>query len=70
MTVPQPVTAPDDAWTVDERSLELFTEQLKGPPGDRVWHELRREAERLALVPGFEPTGVGAALNDRREGGP
>ena len=54
MTVPQPVTAPDDAWTVDERSLELFTEQLKGPPGDRAWHELRGEAERLALVPGFE----------------
>src|SRR5881409_3623926 len=54
MTLPNPLPQPDDAWTVDERSLELFTEQLKGPPGDRVWHELRREAERLALVPGFE----------------
>jgi SNF2 family DNA or RNA helicase len=39
---------------VDERSLELFTEQLQRPPAARAWHELRRDAERLALVPGFD----------------
>jgi len=39
---------------VDERSLQLFTEQLARPPADRAWHELRRDAERIALVPGFD----------------
>ena len=39
---------------MDERSLQLFTEQLKGPPAERAWHELRRDAERIALVPGFD----------------
>jgi len=39
---------------VDERSLHLFTEQLARPPADRAWHELRRDAERIALVPGFD----------------
>jgi SNF2 family DNA or RNA helicase len=49
----RPVVA-DDSWAVDERSLKLFTEQLQGPPAERAWHELRREAERIALVPGFD----------------
>jgi SNF2 family DNA or RNA helicase len=44
----------DETWTVDERSLKLFAEQLKGPPTDRAWYDLRREAERIALVPGFD----------------
>jgi len=47
-------SAPDDTWAVDDRSLQLFVEQLKAPPADRAWYELRRDAERLALVPGFD----------------
>ena len=49
-----PTTLPDDSWSIDERSLGLFTEQLKGPPAERAWYELRRDAERIALVPGFD----------------
>src|SRR5436309_534536 len=45
---------PDETWAVDERSLKLFAEQLKAPPTDRAWYDLRREAERIALVPGFD----------------
>jgi len=52
VTAPAPL--PDDSWAVDERSLKLFTEQLQGPPAERAWHDLRREAERIALVPGFD----------------
>src|SRR5438094_5244643 len=52
--VTAPETKPDDSWAVDERSLNLFAEQLKGPPTDRAWYDLRREAERIALVPGFD----------------
>ncbi len=44
----------EDVWSVDEGSLAAFAEQLRGPPADRAWYELRREAERIALVPGFE----------------
>jgi SNF2 family DNA or RNA helicase len=44
----------DDSWAVDERSLQLFVEQLRQPPAARAWYDLRREAERLALVPGFD----------------
>ena len=44
----------DESWTVDERSLQLFAEQLRHPAAERAWYELRREAERIALVPGFE----------------
>ena len=54
MTLPDPHPLPDDAWAVDERSLTLFVEKLKEPPADRAWYELRREAERIALVPGFD----------------
>jgi len=49
-----PSAPPDETWAVDERSLKLFAEQLKGPPTDRAWYDLRREAERIALVPGFD----------------
>jgi len=49
-----PTVPPDDSWAIDERSLQLFTEQLQRPPTGRAWHELRRDAERLALVPGFD----------------
>jgi SNF2 family DNA or RNA helicase len=52
VTVPE--TQPDDSWAVDERSLKLFAAQLQGPPAERAWYDLRREAERIALVPGFD----------------
>jgi SNF2 family DNA or RNA helicase len=52
VTLPQPLR--DDSWTVDERSLKLFADQLKEPPAGRDWYELRRDAERIALVPGFD----------------
>src|SRR6266545_1840836 len=48
---------PDSAvqvWSVDERSLDLFAKQLDAPPAPRAWYELRREAEHVALVPGFD----------------
>src|SRR5207245_266061 len=54
MTLPNPLPQPDASWVVDERSLTLFTEQLQGPPAERAWHALRREAERIALAPGFD----------------
>ena len=54
MTLPDPHPLPDDAWAVDERSLTLFVAALKEPPAERAWYELRREAERIALVPGFD----------------
>src|SRR5436189_972808 len=48
---------PDPAvpvWSVDERSLDLFAKQLDAPSAPRAWYELRREAEHVALVPGFD----------------
>ena len=45
---------PDASWAVDERSLKAFADQLKQPPAGRDWYELRRDAERIALVPGFD----------------
>src|SRR5258708_28290821 len=45
---------PADLWSVDERSLDLFAKQLDAPPAPRAWYELRREAEHVALVPGFD----------------
>ena len=44
----------DDLWTVDERALADFTRQLEQSPSSREWAELRREAERIALAPGFD----------------
>src|SRR5438128_11675947 len=54
MTLPNPLPQPDASWVVDERSLALFVDALKEPPAERAWYELRREAERIALVPGFD----------------
>ena len=45
---------PDESWAIDERSLARFAQQLQAPPADRAWYDLRREAERIALVPGFD----------------
>src|SRR5260221_11213010 len=52
--LPLPTPPAEDVWSVDKHSLEAFAKQLQAPPTDRAWHELRREAERIALVPGFE----------------
>src|SRR5712664_2343997 len=52
--LPLPTPPAEDVWSVDEHSLEAFAKRLQAPPTDRDWHELRREAERIALVPGFE----------------
>src|SRR3989442_1444615 len=53
-TLPEPHPLPDDSWFVDERALTAFAAKLKEPPAERAWYELRREAERIALVPGFD----------------
>src|SRR2546423_8027917 len=54
--VPVPPSPPPaaDLWSVDERSLDLFAKQLDAAPAPRAWYELRREAEHVALVPGFD----------------
>src|SRR5213083_2406651 len=54
MTLPDPRPLPDDSWVVDERALTAFAAKLEEPPAERAWYELRREAERIALVPGFD----------------
>ncbi|HVH68347.1 MAG TPA: DEAD/DEAH box helicase [Gemmatimonadales bacterium] len=56
MTLPAsaPGSLPDDSWVVDERSLAAFTAKLREPPAERAWYELRRDAEKIALVPGFD----------------
>ncbi len=51
---PSPRPPAEDAWSVDEGSLAAFAAQLRAPPADRAWYDLRREAERIALVPGFD----------------
>src|SRR3989442_3852924 len=51
--LPLPTPA-EDVWSVDKHSPEALAKRLQAPPTDRAWHELRREAERIALVPGFE----------------
>jgi len=54
VTLPVANSVLDDSWAVDERSLKLFVDALQQPPAERAWYELRREAERIALVPGFD----------------
>jgi SNF2 family DNA or RNA helicase len=41
-------------WSVDEHSLAGFVRALAHPPGVPEWFRLRREAESLALLPGFD----------------
>ena len=41
-------------WSVDEQSLAAFTEALAADAASPEWFALRREAERIALVPGFD----------------
>jgi SNF2 family DNA or RNA helicase len=44
----------EDLWIVDERSLAEFTSQVADSPSLPDWAALRREAERIALAPGFD----------------
>jgi SNF2 family DNA or RNA helicase len=44
----------NDFWTVDERSLAEFTRRLEAPPASLLWAAIRREAEQIALAPGFD----------------
>lgn len=50
-----PVTT-DDVWTIDERALAEFTRRIDEPLGSAPsrWAALRREAEQIALAPGFD----------------
>ena len=45
---------PVATWSVDEQSLDSFVRALASPPASADWFSLRRDAERLALVPGFD----------------
>ena len=44
----------DDLWTVDERSLAEFSRRIDETPSSPAWARLRREAEQIALAPGFD----------------
>jgi SNF2 family DNA or RNA helicase len=44
----------EDLWTVDERSLAEFTARVDASSSSLEWAELRRDAERIALAPGFD----------------
>jgi len=44
----------NDLWTVDERALAEFTRHVEQSPSSLEWAQLRREAERIALAPGFD----------------
>jgi SNF2 family DNA or RNA helicase len=41
-------------WSVDEESLDRFVRALAQPPASPEWFGLRRSAEELALLPGFD----------------
>lgn len=41
-------------WTVDEESSARLQSALQGLPDSPDWHRLRRQAEELSLVPGFD----------------
>ena len=49
-----PPTPDSDFWTLDERSLAEFTARVQAPPTSTYWAAIRREAEQLALIPGFD----------------
>src|SRR5689334_1178428 len=46
--------ANEDLWTIDERSLAEFVRRVDEPPSSLPWAQLRREAEQIALAPGFD----------------
>jgi SNF2 family DNA or RNA helicase len=41
-------------WSVDDDSLGRFVRAISEPPSSTDWFELRRSAESLALLPGFD----------------
>lgn len=41
-------------WSIDETSLERFEKALTRPADGPEWFDLRRAAEQLALLPGFD----------------
>src|SRR5215208_3462935 len=41
-------------WIVDAASLDAFQRSLAGPPDPPEWFALRRAAENLARLPGFD----------------
>jgi SNF2 family DNA or RNA helicase len=45
---------PSATWSVDPTSLERFVAAISGPPSSREWFELRRKAEEVARLPGFD----------------
>jgi SNF2 family DNA or RNA helicase len=49
-----PTLSTHDLWSVDESSLAALTRALATQPSDKAWFQLRRDAEHLALVPGFD----------------
>src|SRR5690348_898547 len=49
-----PVATTDDLWTIDERALAEFTKRIDEPLDTAGWASLRREAEQIALAPGFD----------------
>jgi len=49
-----PLPTPSTLWSVDEQSLEAFKRALEAVPDTPEWFQLRRDAERTALVPGFD----------------
>ncbi|HKW47078.1 MAG TPA: SNF2-related protein [Gemmatimonadaceae bacterium] len=44
----------EELWTLDEQSLADFVRRLDEPPSSVAWAKLRREAELVALAPGFD----------------
>src|SRR5438094_7931000 len=53
-SVTDSTTTPTLLWSVDEDSLDAFTRAAAAGSDSRDWFELRRDAERIALVPGFD----------------
>ncbi|HEY9230314.1 MAG TPA: SNF2-related protein [Gemmatimonadaceae bacterium] len=41
-------------WSVDPTSLSRFTAAIAEPPSSREWFDLRRKAEEVARLPGFD----------------
>lgn len=41
-------------WAIDERSLAAFISAVDSPPDSAEWFALRRAAEEMAAVPGFD----------------
>src|SRR5690242_21786330 len=44
----------EDLWMVDERALADFASRVDQSPSSLEWAALRRDAEEIALAPGFD----------------